>query len=84
MTSATRDELIRAFQSFDKWRTYGIAFGLMNQRKTTLREIKAIAEEHAGIRPDVIAMRRWDWIHMGKAGSGRKTTSAKRCTEPVG
>ena len=82
MTSATRDELIRAFQNFDKWRTYGIAFGLMNQRKTTLREIKAIAEEHAGIRPDVIAMRRRDWINMAWLGSGRKTTSPKRCTEP--
>ena len=64
MKDTTRTQIIAAFENFDKWTTYGIAFDLMTQRKVRLSDIQEIAEEVAQIAPDVIAMRRRDYLAM--------------------
>ena len=55
-----------AFQHFQKWDTYGIAFKLMDQRKVRLIDIKDAAWQ-VGIKPGVISMRRIDW-RKGRTG----------------
>ena len=60
MTDTTREQIENAFDNFNKWQTYGVVFDLMTRRKVTLGEIKQIAQEHAGIAPSVIEMRRRD------------------------
>ena len=71
MNNATRLQIVEAFESFDKWTTYGTVFALMTRRKATLREIQEIAadprhdlEFGRGISPAVIAMRRRDILGM--------------------
>ena len=51
------NDLFFAFQDFDKWETYGIAFKLMDKGKVRLIDIKDAAYQ-IGICPDVIEMRR--------------------------
>lgn len=59
MTSRQKalNELSGAFQNYDKWKTYGIAFKLMDKRKVRLIDIKDAAYQ-IGISPDIIEMRR--------------------------
>lgn len=57
--------VIDAFNNFDKWVTYKIAFDLMDQRKITLREIINIAEK-VGIKPAVIKSRRRYFLQLKK------------------
>lgn len=65
MTSKQKalNDLFFAFQDFRKWDTYGIAFKLMDQRKVRLIDIKDVAA-HIGISPEVIEMRRRDWVSL--------------------
>jgi|ETNvirome_2_1000_1030626.scaffolds.fasta_scaffold30185_2 hypothetical protein len=64
MNDKTRSAIIKAFQNFDKWETYGTVFSLMTQRKARLSDIQEIAWEYIGIDPEVIAMRRRDVLTM--------------------
>ena len=64
MNNTTRLQIVAAFENFDKWTTYGIAFDLMTQRKVRLSDIQEIAEAVAQIAPDVIAMRRRDYLAL--------------------
>ena len=65
MTSKQKslNDLFFAFQDFRKWDTYGIAFKLMDQRKVRLIDIKDVAAQ-IGISPEVIEMRRRDWVSL--------------------
>ena len=57
------DQVTNAFNNFDKWPTYQIAFGLMDKRKITLREIIVIAEK-TGMKPAVIRSRRRYFLQL--------------------
>ena len=61
MNNETLNTVENAFQNFDKWATYGLVFGLMDQRKITLGQIVEIAGRH-GIKEWVIRMRRRDGL----------------------
>tara|TARA_B100000780_G_C20854355_1_gene339575 strand:- start:164 stop:376 length:213 start_codon:yes stop_codon:yes gene_type:complete len=63
MTSRQKalNELSGAFQNYDKWKTYGIAFTLMDKRKVRLIDIKDAAYQ-IGISPDIIEMRRHFYV----------------------
>ena len=66
MTSKQKalNDLFFAFQDFDKWKTYGIAFKLMDKRKVRLIDIKDVAAQ-IGISPKVIEMRRQFYVKNG-------------------
>ena len=55
---ATRTKVIEAFQDFDKWVTYPMVFGMMDDGDITLNEIKNIAQLYAGIGAGTIKSRR--------------------------
>jgi len=63
MTSRQKalNDLFFAFQDFEKWKTYSIAFKLMDERKVRLIDIKDVAAQ-VGIDSGVIAMRRRDYV----------------------
>ena len=61
------EQVEAAFRNFDKWTTYGLVFstdGLMDRRLITLRQIKEIAYCTAWIGPEVIEMRRLQFLGM--------------------
>ena len=57
MNNETLNTVENAFKNFDKWATYGLVFGLMDPRKTSLSQIVEVAGRH-GINEGVIRMRR--------------------------
>tara|TARA_R110000868_G_scaffold406292_1_gene686564 strand:- start:13 stop:204 length:192 start_codon:yes stop_codon:yes gene_type:complete len=57
------NKIVTAFNNFDKWVTYKIAFDLLDERKTTLREIIEIAKK-VGIAPSVIKYRRRYFLQL--------------------
>ena len=59
-----RQEVEEAFEHFDKWETYGIAFDHMEARHIRLTDIIEIAGRVAGITEDVVIMRRCQWVGM--------------------
>ena len=60
------DATEKAFENFDKWKTYGLVFGLMDKRKITLRQIVEIAGRH-GINEGVLRMRRLQFLAMRRS-----------------
>ena len=60
------DAAEKAFENFDKWKTYGLVFGLMDKRKITLRQIVEIAGRH-GINEGVLRMRRLQFLAMRRS-----------------
>ena len=81
MNNKTRLQIVEAFESFDKWTTYGTVFDLMTQRKCTLRDIQEIAAAVTGQTPGVIAMRRRDILGMaGGLKAHRREVRAEEVT----
>jgi hypothetical protein len=54
------EELADAFENWDKWRTYGVAFRLLDEGKIRLIDIMDAACD-VGIKPSIIKMRLNDW-----------------------
>ena len=47
-----------------KWTAYGTIFELVDRRRLTLTTAVKILGDVAGIRPEVVRMRRHDWLAM--------------------
>ena len=63
MSIKAERETEAAFESFDKWPTYTLAFGHVDARRITLAKVCEIAERH-GITAGVVRYRRRYWCQL--------------------
>ena len=51
----------KAFENWDKWSSYGVAFNLMDRGHVSLLDIQDIAADY-GVKPSIIAYRRTQYL----------------------
>lgn len=64
------DDIVAAFEDFDKWPTWGLCYAAIISGRATLAEIEKIAEDVAGIVPHVTRTRMTDFSMMSEHVSG--------------
>ena len=56
-----KQRICKAFDNWDKWNSYAVAFDLMDKGHVSLLDIQDIASEY-GIQPSIIAYRRRQYL----------------------